>query len=507
MKRIYFLFITLLSLTFSNAQNITDALRYSSESLNGTARFNALSGAFGALGGDLSSISINPASSAVFTRSSGSATLSVVDTKNKTNYFGTDAEASYSNLKFNQAGFVFVFNTPNQNSKLNKFSLGFNYISTNNFDEDVFLAGTGNTSISEFFLEQANGTPLDMLQLQPGETISSLYRYLGENEGAAAQNAFLGYQSYIIDPLDPEDLNNTQYQSNIAGNSFNQNYHQSTYGYSGKYTFNLAAQLNQKLSFGVNLNSNYFNYTEYTYLNENNSNNNSLVNYVGFENNLSSYGRGFSAQFGLIAKVTNALRLGVTYDTPIWYNIYDETYQSVETIRTENNEVINEHINPMIINVYYKYELRTPWKIAASGAYVFGKQGLISFDYSYKDYSFTQFSPSSDLSFLSQNEIINNELKGASSIKIGGEYKINILSLRAGYLFEESPYKNGTTSGNINGFSGGFGFFFGNFNVDLSYSRFEQKGTFQMYDVGLTDTASIKNIRNNYTMTFVYDLN
>ncbi len=492
--------------SISKAQNITDALRYSTETLNGTARFNALSGAFGALGGDVSSLSINPASSGVMIRSVGTATFSVVDKRNKASYFGTNTQSSNTRLKFNQAGFVFVFNTPNQNSKINKFSLGFNYISTNNFDDDVFISGNGNTSIGEFFIAKANGVPLDLLQLQQGETISSLYQYLGENEGTSAQNALLGYQSYVIEAVN-DNPNNTQYYSNIAGNSFNQKYYQTSSGYSGKYTFNMAAQMSKRISFGVNLNSNYFNYINYTYLSETNSNSESLVNFVGFENNLSSYGRGFSAQFGAIANITDAFRLGFTYDTPIWYNIYDETYQTIETDRTENGNVITEYINPHIINVFYKYELKTPWKIAGSAAYVFGRHGLLSFDYSYKDYSSTRFSPNSDPAFSYQNAKISNELKGASSVKVGGEYRIDILKLRGGYIYEESPYKDKTTIGDLNGFSAGFGFYFGHYSVDMSYSRFERKGNYQLYDVGLTSTASIKNIRNNYTMTIVYEMN
>jgi hypothetical protein len=41
-------------------------LRYSQDNLNGTARFRAM-GAFGALGGDLSSLNVNPAGSAILT--------------------------------------------------------------------------------------------------------------------------------------------------------------------------------------------------------------------------------------------------------------------------------------------------------------------------------------------------------------------------------------------------------------------------------------------------------
>ena len=233
MKKFTFLFITVFSIAVIQAQNITDALRYSTEALNGTARFNALSGAFGALGGDASAMTINPAGSAVFLKSAGSASLSVVDKKNKATYFNTRTNTSDTNLKFNQAGFVFVINNLNLESSFNKFTFGINYISTQNHDEDLFVTGTGNTSIGEFFLAQAQGIPLDLLQLQSGESISSLYAYLGETEGVAAQNAFLGYQGFIIDPIDPDDPTNTMYFSNIAPGTFNQQYSYYTSGYNG----------------------------------------------------------------------------------------------------------------------------------------------------------------------------------------------------------------------------------------------------------------------------------
>jgi len=508
MKRLFFLFITVFSLAEMNAQNITDALRYATEHLNGTARFNALSGAFGALGGDASAMIINPAGSAIFTKSSGSATFSVLDNRNKASYFETNTKASYAHLTLNQASFVFVFNNPKSEATINRFSIGLNYMDTNNFNNELFIKGTGDTSIGEFFLAQAQGIPLDLLQLQQGETISSLYSYLGENEGVSAQNAFLGYQGYILEPLDPENPENTQYYSNIAAGNFNQDYFYSTTGYSGKYTLNLGAQLNNKISLGVNLNTHTINYQQYTYLNERNNNPGSLVNQVGFENNLAVYGNGFSAQFGAIFKPLEALRLGITYDTPTWHNIYEETIQYLETQRVENGNTFNTYLDPKIINVFYRYKLRTPWKLAGSAAYIFGKKGLISFDYSYKDYSFTKFDTSyNDSSFASENNTIQNELKGSSSFKVGAEYRLKLVSLRGGYVFEESPYKNENTVGNLNGFSFGLGYYLGNYSIDLSYSRVQQDRVQQLYDVGLTSTAFIESAINNYTLGLTYKLN
>ena len=66
MKKLNLIFIGIFATSLINAQDISDAIRYSQNEVQGTARFRALSGAFGALGGDMSAVNINPASSAVF---------------------------------------------------------------------------------------------------------------------------------------------------------------------------------------------------------------------------------------------------------------------------------------------------------------------------------------------------------------------------------------------------------------------------------------------------------
>jgi len=51
------------------SQNISDALNYTNNNIDGSARFSSMGGAFGALGGEISSISANPAASAIFSDS------------------------------------------------------------------------------------------------------------------------------------------------------------------------------------------------------------------------------------------------------------------------------------------------------------------------------------------------------------------------------------------------------------------------------------------------------
>ena len=499
MKRIYFFLITVFVMSIGNAQDITDGLRYSSENPTGTARFNAMSGAFGALGGDLSATAINPAGSAVFLDNSATVSFNVNDVDNSARYFNTAAQSIDSELSLNQAGIVFVFNNGNAESPWKKVSVGLNYINTQNFDSDLFVQGRGNTSIANFFTQQAQGIPLDLLQLRNGESVAGLYNFLGETEGVAAQNAFLGFQSFIFDPVS-DDPNNTNYVSNVGGGNFNQQYSYLTQGYSGKYTLNVGTQYGENFFFGVNLNSHAIDYDRSTFLFETNNNPGGNINEIGFENNLSTLGAGFSAQLGAIAKF-DSFRLGFTYDTPTWYNISEETTQYIETRRTEENQNVLEIIDPNVINVFADYNLQTPGKITASGAYIFGKSGLLSIDYSFKDYSNIEFRPTNDVVFASVNNTINNQLTTASTIRIGGEYRINQLSLRGGYMYEESPYTNELTVGDTSGFSLGLGYNFGNYSFDLSYARAEQDRQQQLYSIGLTDAAQVNTVTSNVVFT------
>lgn len=501
MKAIYFLIFSVLSTTILQAQQITDGLRYGTEQNLGSARFTALSGAMGALGGDFSAMRNNPAGGAVFVISSISISTSLLDTKNSSSYYN-NSEKSFSNdLYLNQAGGVFVFDNPHKDSSFKKFTIGVNYDMSNGLDNEIYVAGRGNKSVGNFFLEQAQGIPLDLLQTQPGESISDLYRYLGETRGTSAQNAFLGYQAYLFDALDPSNSSNSSYISNVSGNSFNQEYIDYSSGYNSKFTINLATQVTNDFYFGVNLNTHSLHYEQTTFFIETNSNPGSIVNGIGFENNLSVNGTGISAQIGAIAKVADNFRFGINLDTPTWFRISEVTSQYLESRRKVNDRNTTTIVDPQILNIYEDYDLKTPGKLGTSAAYIFNQNGLISLDYSYKDYSSMEFKPSNDPHFRDLNQSIENSLKGASSFRAGAEYRIDQVSLRGGFHYEESPYKNKRTVGDLTGFSLGTGYNFGSWNMDFAYSRSEQDKELQFYPIGFTDKAMVNTVYSNFILT------
>ncbi|MGR7812219.1 OmpP1/FadL family transporter [Lacinutrix undariae] len=503
MKKLTLLFIGVISMSNVMAQNVSDAVRYSQDEIQGSARFRGMSGAFGALGGDLSAVSINPAGSAIFNNSYASFTISSLNTKNDTRYFNGKNSSTNSDFDLNQAGAAFVFNNTDDSSIWNKFVLSVAYDKAANYDNKWTSNGTSTTSIDSYFLNQAQGLRLDEISAFPGESYSSAYSEIGSAYGYRNQQAFLGYESYILQPLDDTDANST-YSSNIAPGTFYQRYRYAATGYNGKVSFNIATQIKDKVSVGLNLNSHFINYEKISFLNEQNSNAGSLVNEVGFENTLYTTGGGFSFQVGTIAKVTEAFRVGLTYNSPTWYTINDETTQYIATLRGTGNTP--QVVNPNIVNVFSEYKLKTPGKITGSLAYIFGERGLLSFDYSRKDYSSTKFKPTSDPDFSFQNSLINTNLTTASTYKIGGEYRYKQLSFRGGYRLEESPYEDTSSYGDLNGYSLGLGYNFGNTKLDLAFDQSNRDVDYQLYDNGLTNSASIDSKFTNVTLSLAFNL-
>ena len=520
-----YLFLLAISFTFSigQAQEISDALLYSQDNLTGTARFRAMGGAFGALGGDLSSINVNPAGSAIFSNNQLGLTLGSFNTKNNSNYFGSATTDKQNSFDLNQAGAVFIYNTRGK-SKWKKISVGVNYENTNNFDNRLFSAGTNpNNSIDQYFLSYANtgnnGSPVpqEFVNREPGESISELYSFLGTNlpnnqfrnlSGFAAQQAMIGFfdQGFIIDAVDVNNPNSAYSSLVPTGGSFFQENTVNSVGYNGKLSFNAATSYDDKLFLGVNLNTHFTDLQKTSRFYEENDaplTNDYTVSTVLFDNTLYTYGNGFSFQVGAIAKVSDEVRVGLAYESSTWYNLNDELSQRlVVSSSAEGVDDVIDTVDPQVINVYETYRLQTPSKITGSFAYIFGKSGLLSIDYAMKDYSNIKLRSGFD----GVNNAINSLLDNTGELRIGAEYRIKALSLRGGYRYEQSPYKNGITVGDLNGYSTGLGYNFGSTKIDLAYSYAKRTSQQGFFGQGFTDGARISGINNNLLLTLLFEL-
>jgi hypothetical protein len=506
MKKLIALILFSTALNSVYGQDIYDAMRFAQTDLNGTARFKAMGGAFGAVGGDFSSLNVNPAGSLIFANNQVGVTLSNFNTCNESNYFGNTTSNNKNSLDINQAGAVFTFINQDRKSDWRKFAFSINYENAKNLDNNIYSAGTNpNNSVDNYFLSYANGVPLG--------NINDSYYYFDElyfNE----QQAYLGYNSYLIDPT-VNTGNNTSYYTNIAtgGNYYQENRIQTT-GYNGKATFNFAGQYTDKWLFGLNLNSHFLDYRQSSSFFESNNNpkypTGSTVDAVRFNNDLYTYGSGFSFQIGTIFKPMKELRVGISYESPTWYRLTDELNQRISTSgyglsATPNvNQYSTVVTDPNTTMVFVPYNLQTPSKLTSSFAYIFGKRGLISFDIATKNYANTTYRPKQD--FSSTNAIMSNELATSSEVRIGGEYKIKKVSLRGGYRWEQSPFKDKTTIGDLTGYSVGFGLNFGYTKLDVAYAYAKRDYNQQFFSQGLTDAARINAVNNNISVTLLFEL-
>ncbi|AWA30042.1 transporter [Flavobacterium magnum] len=479
------------------AQDFTDALRYAQDNLNGTARFRAMGGAFGALGGDFSSLSVNPAGSAVFSNNQAALTMSSVNTTNRSNYFGEKYRENDNTFDLNQVGGIWVFTDKSEKSGWNKLALGINYENANLFDNSVFYRGHNDNSVADYFLSYANGVPVSRITDNNFEDLTY-----------AEQQAYLGFEGYAINPV-----GNATYASAITGaNNFYQENTITSTGYNGKLSFNAAISYKDKYYFGLNLNSHFTDYTRHTsfyedYLDSPGHDDANGLQALRFSNDLTTYGSGFSFQLGAIAKLNNEIRVGLSYESPTWYSLKDEMLQTlkVSTLNTAPNEG-DFFADPNIRFIYPTYKLQTPGRYTGSVAYVFGKSGLISVDYAMKDYSNTRLKPKSDLLIAKANTQINDLLDTSGELRVGGEYRIKKWSLRGGYRFEQSPYKNDAIMSDLNAYSAGLGYSFGDTKVDISYTKARRDYQQSSFSQGLTDTATINQRNHNVSLTVIFEL-
>lgn len=495
-----YLSIIIAGLTFSaiQAQETTpeDALRYAVENLTGSARFRGMSGAFGAVGGDLSAINQNPAGSIFFANNFATFTGSSYNTKNSSLYYGSRAKDNDNSVDLNQAGVVFVFKDNNPNNDWKKFTVAFNYENNNNFNNSIYFKGINPyNSIDKYFLRFANGLPQE-----GGIKLQVLDNAFFGDLNFIDQQAYLGYQAFIFNPVDANNQQNDSYVSNVPTNG---NYYQDSYvistGYDGKFTANFATAYKDRVFLGINLNYHYTDIvkTISVYEDYNTANATTGLQSVQFDTETHTFGSGYSFNLGAIVKATESLRIGVAYQSPTWYRLEDEQKQAV--IANNNNNLIV--YNPGITMVYDPYTVQTPGKWTGSLAYIYGKKALLSVDVSTKDYSSTKFRPKEDYSGL--NSYMSNVLDNAIEVRVGGEYKYKEYSFRAGYHFDQSPYKVDQTFGDLTGYTGGLGYTFGDSRIDLAYSYDHRNMNQNILSSGMpTDLARISRYNNNVSLSY-----
>ena len=124
----------------ASAQGVLDAYKFSQSDLNGTARYLGMGGAFGALGGDISVLSNNPAGLGIYRSSEVVTTLSLSPTKTSSDWNGSKVNASKNKFNFDNIAYVGYFPTGNDEG-LVSWNVGISYNRVMSFDRNYRIAG------------------------------------------------------------------------------------------------------------------------------------------------------------------------------------------------------------------------------------------------------------------------------------------------------------------------------------------------------------------------------
>ena len=457
MKKLVLLIILGSSLT-SYAQDPEDALRLSWFNPSGTARSNALGGAMGSLGGDLSANHINPAGLGFYKSSEFLLTPKFLVQNNTFNYRDATSTSNGSKFNFGSVGIVLAEGKKVNNWTSTAFSITFNQIA--DYSNHVSFSGLNNhSSLSEKYLEE--------LVYNQADTSAALSNYIFGSS--------LAYRTYLIDTAS-DGNGNFGYQSLVPiSTGVNQTYDATTSGSYNELAFGWGGNMADKLYLGASIIMPMINYSKSLYYSETDASNNTNNEFGGFAINerFSSKGWGIGAKLGIIYKPQPFLRVGFSLHTPQLISFKDllsvDMTTNTESYAGEQNASSNE------LNNGYpgqrEYTVATPLKTIFSTSYFFASPnkptqplGFISADVEWVNYAGTRFysntyDETTTNYYNTLNSTIKDIYKNNLNIKIGSEIKLDgNWMVRAGTAYYGSPYIDEALKASRFVLSGGLGY-------------------------------------------------
>ncbi len=440
----------------SYAQTAYDALLFSENEYEGTARTMAMGNAFTALGGDLGSIGLNPAGSAVAGYSQVTLTpgLSIAISNTQgvpptggahLEYFDRQMKSRMTNFNIPNLGFTLDVKT-GRTSGLKSITVGLVANKTASWDEDVYANGMN--SRTSFMGSMAYWASYD------GFTGTAL----------GDVNAFdnmpwketVGYQSGMIGTFGGYDdqfvgASEIPYENGevVLGGPLDQSYGRKVTG--GKYDFviNLGANISDFVYIGANLGISTIDYSYREYFKEvagDPSNfeisltdgNTIYWNEMRYKYEYNAQGRGIYGKVGVIVTPGAGFRIGAAIQTPTLNMMEEGWRESGETSYTDSR------YNASAASPHGEggYKMVSPYRANLGLAYTIGKFGVVSADYEFCDYSTMRYKTGGyDRDYFENiNEDIRETFQATHAFRIGAEIKpVAALTIRAGYGLTTSP--------------------------------------------------------------------
>lgn len=466
------------------AQGEADAIRMSQREITGSARSMGMAGAFGALGGDISSLSNNPAGIGVFRNSEVAATLDLSFINTNTNWNGTGTSYDRTRFMFNNIGYVATFRGGSDFG----FNVGVAYNRKANFYR-TYEANNHNmgSSMTDYMADKAFGIPMGAMDDIKGNDPYA-------PSAGLPWLSVLGWNSFLIKPNGMADINGQQYQSytspfpTVSGSS--SRLHVREYGHADEYNFTFGGNYDDMIYFGATLSVTDFAYNMTVGYSEDHRNDGNFY----MENSLRTSGTGFNFAAGMIVRPADFMRLGVSIKTPTYYSMTDRFGALVDynNILDEYTDETGKPVSKLesgtasTPNGAMDYKMNTPFEFMGSVAFILGKKAIVSFEYNLQDYSSLKFRDLDGYDF-SDNQYIKEDTRSVNTFKFGAEYRVTPqFSLRAGYAHQSSPVKDYVLDGNqeiltagtmtnyllpksTEYITAGFGYRFGRVYADMAY--------------------------------------
>jgi hypothetical protein len=458
---------------YAFAQEPSDALRYSFLTQGGgTARNQAIGGAGASLGGEFSSLFINPAGLGFYKTGDFAVTPGFAIKSNNGNYLGSDSKINSNNFNLGASGFV--FSSPSYGKGIKSVSFALGVSRSADFSNHIYYSGINRqSSYSEKFLEElANNKVSDP------NNAAKLYPY-GTSEA---------FNTYLINPVYGADSLVTGYTT-LANPNFGLK-QENTVNTSGGITdaaVGAGVNVQDKWYFGGTLSFPFLNYVRNTSYRETDisGDTHNNFNFFQIDDYLRTHGVGINGKFGVIFKPVTDFRLGLSLYTPTFFQLTDTYTTKVTTdlegfggsgIKYQSSTDLDETNHQP---GQAKYNLTTPWRAIFSASYVFkeaenvqNQRGFVTADVEYVNYKDASFhavdnNQSTKDYYSSLNSTVDNLYKNAINVRLGGEVKFDTYMFRLGGAYYGNPYQ--AQSADLVKLSGGVGYRNRGIFIDLTY--------------------------------------
>jgi hypothetical protein len=461
----------LLSLPFySFLQNENDLFRYSKTTYQGGARYEAMGGSFGALGADLSCSQINPAGFGRYSSSQVGTGLNYSLSRNRSQFNGTGTNSDKDLFRLPNLSFVIAEDKSTDGKGILYQQFGFGYNRIENYTNTIRYEGQLYNSLLDVYSSQAAGyTP---------EELSYYFPF----------TSFLTWQTHAMN----YDAGSNSYYTLLSPGDMYHNRTVTTKGGMNEWFLSYSLNYVNKLYFGANLGIRSINFEEKTQHNER------LLDTEGtplrsfdYTYTFQTSGTGSNLKIGAIYLPIDALRIGLAIHSPTFIELKDEWNANMRSNFEDSTSTIQASLIPY---GDYKYKVRTPTKITASGAYVFGTKGCINIDLEYIDYASAHFRSTNDPSYAPydynyENTVAKSLFQKAVNIRIGGEYVIySRLFLRGGFGYYPPAFKKSWES-ELSAdkiYSTGLGYRFSRIRIDFAYKLQQKEQNYYAFSESVT---------------------